>query len=331
MDPPVVRIAFGSCMHQAKPQPFWRTVASLDPHRFVMLGDGIYPDAESHANVIESLERAYGTASEISELARFRSQVPVTAIWDDNDFGGSDIGGEFPQKLRSRELFLRFWASDRERIQRARKSGIYGLWEWGSVERRTQLIVPDLRYNRSEWVQQEPEHRSTLARSGYGPYRSVSSPDATMLGEVQWAWLEACLRRPAELRILASSIQFVPTHRGWESWWNFPLERQKFLSLLRDSKASGLILISGDTHYGELSCLEEAPYPLWELTASGLTETWPRPGANRYRVGKAHPQTNFGVLHINWLRAEPEIVLELRETAGGILIQQAIPLRQLQA
>ena len=34
-------------------------------------------------------------------------------------------------------------------------------------------------------------------------------PSKTMLGDAQWAWLENELKRPAELRLIVSSIQVL--------------------------------------------------------------------------------------------------------------------------
>ena len=329
-DPGILRIAFGSCMHQNKPQAFWKKIAALQPHRFVMLGDGVYPLRESPRHIIEDLQQAYAVAARSRELSAFRAQVPISAIWDDNDFGGSDSGKSFAHKLASRKMFLDFWVgSDAERRIRERPSGIYALWEWGSAQRRTQLIVPDLRYSRSEWVAQSIGKKLARLASGFGPY-GLQGEDTTMLGEQQWLWLEECLRRPARLRILASSLPFAASARGWESWANMPHERQRLLALVKQTGAGGIIVVSGDTHYGELSRLDEGPYPLWDLTASGLTEFWPKPGLNQHRVGPAFGRTNFGLLQVNWREPDPEVLLELRTTGGDILIQKAIPLSTLQ-
>lgn len=48
-------------------------------------------------------------------------------------------------------------------------------------------------------------------------------------------WLERTLDRPAELRIIASSIQVLASHHGWESWANFPHERNRLLSLVGEA------------------------------------------------------------------------------------------------
>lgn len=332
IDPAVLKIAFGSCVSQRKDQSVWSQILAHSPRAFLMMGDGVYPDQEREdLAVLESIESAYRQASTRTELSNFRKQVPTIAIWDDNDYGGSDIGASFGHKRRSKDLFLNFWTSPEERKIRDRESGIYGLWEFASEAHRTQIIVLDLRYCRSEWAQSESEYVEMLRASGFGPYITNKSSDASMLGETQWRWLEHCLRRPARVRLLVSSIQCVPEGRGWESWSNFPAEKTKLLNLIRDTHAEGLVILSGDTHYAEISRLDDSVvgYPLWEATSSGLTEMWPTPGPNPQRIGPAYAETNFGIVHINWVRDRPMVVLEIYSANGKRLRQQSIMLDSL--
>jgi alkaline phosphatase D len=61
-------------------------------------------------------------------------------------------------------------------------------------------------------------------------------PTKTILGEVQWKWLEERLKEPADLRIIGSSIQFSHEYNGWESWTNFPRELLKMVDLIKSTK-----------------------------------------------------------------------------------------------
>ncbi len=332
IDSAVFKVAFGSCVSQRKEQSVWSEILTHEPQAFIMMGDGIYPEHEgANRPVLEQIEAAYKQAASRTELRQFRDQVPVIAIWDDNDYGGSDIGATFEHKSRSKELFLNFWASREERRVRDREYGIYGLWEFGSGERRTQIIVPDLRFRRSEWAHTEDGYIEMLRASGFGPYAASTAADVSMLGKEQWTWLEECLRRPARVRLLVSSIQCVPEGRGWESWSNFPVEKARLLSLIHDTRAEGLVILSGDSHYAEISKLENSAvgYPLWEATSSGLTEMWPTPGPNPHRVGVAYPETNFGIVHVNWTSNRPMIVFEIYSAGGVRLRQQSVLLDSL--
>ncbi len=57
---------------------------------------------------------------------------------------------------------------------------------------------------------------------------------ARVLSNEQWKWLEAELKKPAELRIIVSSIQILADDHGFEKWGNFPLERKKFLDTIKN-------------------------------------------------------------------------------------------------
>jgi hypothetical protein len=72
--------------------------------------------------------------------------------------------------------------------------------------------------------------------AGKGPY-GVDDGDGTLLSAVQWRWLEELPTRPAGLRIVASSIQVLASHHGYESWANFPHERERLLSLVSQARA----------------------------------------------------------------------------------------------
>ena len=108
-----------------------------------------------------------------------------------------------------------------------------------------------------------------------------------MLGDAQWAWLEAALRRPADVRLVVSSVQLAATGHGWECWNMLPLERDRFVRLLATvgsetggRRGNGVIVLSGDRHVGGIYTLNDtddggaAPYPLWEATGSAWTHSY---------------------------------------------------------
>jgi alkaline phosphatase D len=172
-----------------------------------------------------------------------------------------------------------------------------------------------------------------------------TDPGATVLGEAQWAWFERRLREAAEVRVVVSSIQFVPTEHGSEKWGNFPQERTRFLELLRRTRATGVVVISGDRHLAELSMLTPengAPYPLYDLTSSGFNLPMPKnlpsgkatpekpqpkkPQPNRYRLHeRPYTGSNFGLLRITWDGPEPSLRLEIRGLEGEVALSRDIP------
>lgn len=330
----VTRIAFGSCLKPDKPQPIWAAVEAAKPELFVFLGDNMYADTEDPAVLREKYEELGRSPG----LTGLRARTPVVATWDDHDYGDNDVGAEYPLKELSRQLFLDFWGEP-DASPRRDRDGIYTSYRFGPPGQRLQLILLDLRYNRTPLLLQT-RHESyqeygEWARGHYaegepvpGPYARNPDPAASMLGERQWAWLEQELRKPADLRIIGSSLQVLADFSGWEAWVNFAHDHQRLIQLIRDTRAEGVLFISGDTHYGELSRLDvNVPYPLFDLTSSGLTETWHVPVPNALRQGGPFPEANFGLIEVDW--QQRQVTLSLRSAENRLLLTTQMGLNSL--
>ncbi len=334
-DRPLSRIAFGSCAKQDKEQPIWDAVLAAKPDVFVFLGDNIYGDTRDMA----VLRAKYAQLAAKPGFKKLRATTPTLAIWDDHDFGEDDAGVEYPMKEESRRIFLDFWKEPSD-SPRWHRDGIYTSHVFGPPGRRVQIIMPDLRFNRTpltaldlgpmKYEQWEAAKRAAAVPVP-GPYARSPEQHATMLGERQWRWLEEQFEVPAEVRIFASSLQVLADFPGWEAWINYARDHQRLLELIRRTRASGVIFISGDTHYAELSRLDaNVPYPLWDLTSSGLTEVWPVDVPNANRVGTHLREQNFGLIEIDWSTPVPNVFLTARDVRGNTRIEQRLSLSELQ-
>ncbi len=271
---------------------------------------------------------------------RLRETIPLLATWDDHDYGEDDAGAGYPMKEQSRRIFLEFWGepADSPRWQR---DGIYTSYVFGPAGRRVQIILPDLRYNRTPITKIDlagakyEDWAKAKERAGMpvpGPYVRDPEPSATMLGEPQWTWLEQQLEVQADIRIIASSLQVLADLPGWEAWINYARDHQRLIELIRRKNASGVVFISGDTHYGELSRLDvNVPYTFWDLTSSGLTEVWPVVPPNANRIGEVLREANFGVIEIDWNAPDPRVGLQVRDASGRARIEHELLLSALSA
>lgn len=330
------RIAFGSCVHQDRPQPIWDDVLATRPDLFLFLGDNIYGDTRELA----VLEREYAKLAAQPGFQRLRAATKVMATWDDHDYGENDAGAEFPMKEPFRQAFLRFWGEP-EGSPRWQRDGVYTSTVFGPPGRRVQVILLDLRYNRTpitrhlafpddaryeRWVRRE----AARGRPVPGPYARNPDTAASMLGERQWAWLHEQLRQPAELRLIGSSLQVLADFTGWEAWANFPHDQARLFDAIRRADARGVLFLSGDMHYGELSRLDvNVPYPFWDLTSSGLTEVWHLAVPNALRVGEAQHAANFGLVEVDWTNRR--VALSVRGLGGGVLLSHELPIDALAA
>ncbi|WP_321393486.1 alkaline phosphatase D family protein [Emcibacter sp.] len=323
---PLSRILFGSCCHQDKPQPIWDPILKLEPELFIFLGDNIYGDTRDMSELKAKYDK------QAKNFARLRDKTPTVAIWDDHDFGENDAGKDYPFRDQSKELFFDFWKEPASSPRRRDGDGIYGSYLFGPEEQRIQVILPDLRYNRDSLrtvTTREAYRERDLV--GFGPYLPIKEDEKTMLGAAQWAWLEEQLQVPAKIRLIGSSLQFLSSQPGWECWSNFPHERKRIFELIEKHRAEGVIFLSGDTHWAELSCqTDNVPYPVWDLTSSGLTETWPNVSPNVYRWNdQSFAGQNFGGIYIDWEQDDPMIVMEVRDVSGNRVLQHSILLSSL--
>ncbi|HSA81247.1 MAG TPA: alkaline phosphatase D family protein [Geminicoccaceae bacterium] len=318
--PPLTRIAFGSCVHQDRPQPIWDAILAWRPELFVFAGDNVYGDLAPGA--ASRLEDAYAKAAEIEGYRALRAQVPVLATWDDHDYGHNDAGGDFPYREEAKALFLDFWEIPADDPRRSRE-GIYHAQIFGPAGMRLQVILLDTRSFRSPLT-------PTDQHGAPGKERYVPDPDPakTMLGAAQWAWLRAQLQEPAELRLIVSSVQVLAEGHGWERWGNLPRERERLLDLIAANGANGVIFLSGDRHVGGLYRRPGAPYALYEITSSGLNMFYAAAReAGPLRLGQVYGRENFGTIDIDWWAGE--VMLSVRALNGEPVRRTVIALAAL--
>lgn len=296
-------IAFGADADQKSPQPIWDSIIATNPDLFLFLGDNVYIDSTE-----ESVMRAaYAMLGSVPGFRRMReSAVPIMATWDDHDYGEDDAGSEFPAKEISQQVFLDFFGEPLSSPRRTRE-GIYNARIFGEEGRRVQVIALDTRYFRT---------------------------DKTMLGEDQWSWLEAELARPAELRIIMSSIQFITRDNAWENWTNVKGERTRFIELIIKTGAEGVLFVSGDRHIGELAVMNAGiGYPLFDLTTGSLNKVPKRIPSekNLHRIEDyPAPTESFGLITLEWgVLSGPHVLLEIKDLGGASIIRRKIPLRML--
>ena len=309
--PALERIVLGSCLVQTRAHPALDVAIERDPDLVLFLGDNVYADSPRESVI----RRSYETLGRSDLFSELRSGAPMLAIWDDHDYGANDSGREFGAKAESERIFEEFWdvhSAVRER------PGIYQVAEFDSDGRTVQIILLDTRFFRTGLTRARPR------LPGKGPY-GTDDGSGSILGVEQWRWLEQVLAVPADLRIVASSIQVLAEHHGWESWSNFPSEQERLIGLLAAS-GSPTLFVSGDRHFSEVSrrvpVHPDVQFAMTEITASSINRRYPaaEPTANRYRVGDYFLDSNITELDISWpvLASPPLITARVFDAAGAI-------------
>ncbi len=296
----LTRIGVGSCNSEMRSQHMWAEILKTDPQAFLLIGDNVYGDTGWDGDAgLATLRQSYATQASHPEFARFRAAVPMLTSWDDHDYGFNDGGGDFAFKGWAETIYETFWGSPQEVRERP---GIYESRMVGPEGQRVQFIMLDTRYFRSDLARMPySEERPPL-----GPYEPTDAEGATVLGAAQWAWLAQELAKPADLRVLVSSIQVITEAHNYESWENMPAERTRLLDMLSGRSGGGLVMLTGDRHAGGIYTMEHGGETFWELTSSSLNLAFNDTASNTARepdparVTDFISEENFGLVDIDW-------------------------------
>lgn len=319
-------IGFGSCGHEDHPLPVFEVINKHNPDLFIFLGDNIYGDTD----VMDTLKAKYNRLAAHNEFQKLRENTEILAIWDDHDFGRNDAGRHYPFKKESKEIFMDFWGESKN-SERRNHEGIYDVTYRTDGNKTLQIILLDnrtFRDNLKPYGGEQKENKSYFYELDYSPH---TSKDSTLLGETQWRWLENVLQQPADVRLICSGSQFSIAYNGYEAWANFPHEQQRMLDLISKTRAKGVLFLSGDVHYAELSKLENPKtYPVYDVTASGLSSTWHFATPNKNRIEGPVMDNHFGKLSFFWDESPVRIKAEVIDVKNNSRFEYEIFLDELE-
>ena len=303
---PLTTIAFGSCDNQYIQPKLWKEVNVVKPQLWIWGGDIVYGDTYN----MDTLRHKYAVQKNQPGYKELVTYAAVTGVYDDHDYGLNDGGKEYERRRESRDILLDFLNIPADDATRKREGG-YSSRVYGPKGKQIKVINLDTRYFRDAL---ERENYTNAAGITESRYKRIAGRD--ILGEEQWQWLEKEIRSKAAITIINSSIQLIASDHRFEKWANFPTAQQRFYDLVAASGQQGVFVISGDRHIAELSALQipGMQYPLYDITSSGLTHTWPayREEPNVHRNGKLIAQKNFGVIHIDWSGKKPKVSVEIQ-------------------
>ena len=289
-----IKIGLGSCLDQDYPQPIWQSIKKEDLNYFIFLGDNVYGDTRYGS--LRKMKSAYDKQKKV--LPDFLNDISIFSIWDDHDFGINDGGADYRFKRQAQELYLDFWEITKD-DDRSNREGIYFSKNEIFFDKKFKFIFLDTRFFRSKLKGKKSNYIENI------------EPDATILGNAQWTWLENELKSDFDFLFIFSSIQIIAKDHRFEKWSNFPIERAKLFELLEKFNDK-TILFSGDRHRAGIY----RKNGIIEVTSSSMN----KPGSSfsetdSYLIGKTYTQENYGVLEI----LENTIHIKIKDIKGNTL------------
>ncbi|MFD1614753.1 alkaline phosphatase D family protein [Gelatiniphilus marinus] len=323
----ITKIAFGSCGYQNHDLPIFNNVVNHNADFFIFLGDNIYGDTKN----MDTLKFKYNLLGTKPTYQNLKKNTTILATWDDHDFGWNDAGKEYPFKEESKDIFLDFFEEPESSSRRTHK-GIYHSYMYDYEENKLQIILLDGRTFRDSLLPYNGEMDHDKRFSFYGKdYAPHTTKNATLLGEDQWIWLEKELQKPADIRIIGTGTQFGIEWNGYEAWANFPYEQKRMLNLIKSTKANGVVFISGDVHYSEISKLETDFYPIYDFTSSGLSSTWHYATPNKNRIEGPVMENHFGLITIDWDKDDTNLLMETWDINNNQRFEYTVKLKSITA
>jgi len=283
-------IALGSCAEQDKTQSVWNAISRKAPDLFIFMGDNVYIDSADPGD----MKTAYSMLLNNANFSKFRKKTPIIGVWDDHDYGLSDGGKTFTGKIEAKSAYVNFFDYPELKQIEGVDRGIYHSKELSINDKKIQIILLDTRWFR-DGIQKSFLNKKQRKKLNIGPYQPSWNENKTLLGEKQWDWLRAELRKSYDFRIIVSSIQIIPEYTGWESWANLPIERKRLLDMVYDF-TDNTVFVSGDVHRAEISKLKYKDKTFIEITSSGLASRIYPAAPNKHRVKDAVISENFATI-----------------------------------
>ncbi len=290
-------VAFGSCArYQRDPvQPIWNTVSNFAPHLFFWLGDNMYGDSLEPTILAEEYRRA----RDVPNLRPVNRKVPQLAVWDDHDYGLNDHDRTNPIKDEALAVFQQYWPNPSYGLPDA--PGVFFSYSYGGVD----FFFLDCRYYRD-------------------PNDAPDTPDKTFLGAKQLQWLKDELKSSdGVFKVLVSGSGWTSAKgEGGDSWAAFLHERNALFEFIRTNDIRGVVLLSGDTHVGELNAIpwsEKGGYDFYDLVSSPLaqaaSDNW-RTRNPEVRLRPGFEKPNVGILSFDLTRI-PTLTFNLYDAEGN--------------
>lgn len=321
-DPPPFTLATGSCAYVNEPEydrpgkPYgsdyqiFTSIYQKKPDLMLWLGDNTYYREPDWATRTGMLHR-YTHDRSLPELQPLLASAHHYAIWDDHDYGPDNSDGAWVYKETAWEVFRAFWGNPTFGLPGQKGCTTY--FQYHDVD----FFLLDDRYFRTA--------------------NRCSTCERTLLGQAQIDWLIAGLANSrAPFKIVAVGGQFLSTSRNGETYSNFfPAERDTILSRIERENIKGVVFLTGDQHFTELSALQNARGNwVYDLTASSLTAGAFTDAAtktqNSLRVeGTVAGQHNFALLRFSGPRTDRQLEIAVHDANGQELWKKILKANEL--
>lgn len=308
-DPPEFTFTAGSCFY-VNEEPYDRpgrpygggyeivsSIHKVSPDFMIWLGDNYYLREADWFSKTGYHKRATHTRS-LPPLQPLLASTHHFATWDDHDYGPNDSDRTWKLKNTAVETFNTFWANPPFDIDLG--GGITNYFQWADCD----FYILDNRY-----------------------HKSPNSQPGVVLGDRQIDWLKSMLlESKGSFKFICVGGMFLSSAARFENFaLAAPGEREELIKFIQDKEIKGVIFLTGDRHFAELSLLEEdGKVNIYDFTTSPLTagpaSAFAREEQNENRVpGTAFYDRNFAEISVKGDIKNRIVILSLKNSNGEII------------
>ncbi len=341
-------VGFGSCAYinqdgynrESSSRPYgagyeiFESIYEVDPDIFIWLGDNIYlrePDWTSRTGIYQR----WTHDRSIPHLRPMLANIIQYATWDDHDYGPNNAGWNFWNKAETTAAFTLFYGNPSAGLPEL--PGIFTFFNWGDVN----FYITD---NRT--------YRTPNQVSSEGSDRPRS-----LLGREQVDWLVDSMKYrdgqgqhrrsyPVNFNVVCLGNQMFAL-QSTDNYSHYTEEWDYLITRIIEEGINGVIFLSGDVHYGDVSkrtfrggkdiALSKpagrsgGTYTFLDITSSPLTSgSWSGPDLDRNpyrhdifpgemdRVG----QRNFATMSFTGPLDDRKMAISFYDTEGNLLNQK---------
>jgi alkaline phosphatase D len=220
----------------------YRHMARSNAEFMLWLGDNIYYLGKDYKSYDNMFARNIEVRSKFKLMRSFLAAQPNYAIWDDHDYGWNDADKKFPLKDSSLKVFRGFWPN--------------------TYENEVKQTYFTFRYSDADFFMTDGRWFRDTPGDTAGDF----------LGAEQLQWLKnKLLKSEATFKFICIGSQVINDNQHGESYAHYPIERNKLLDYIVDNNIKGVIFMTGDKHYTELSKRDWHGYTIYDFTSSPIS------------------------------------------------------------
>lgn len=264
-----LRFGIASCANYQ--QGYFNAYATMalrnDLDAVLFLGDYIYEYAEGGYGYSKAVDRGHEPKGEIVTLSDYRIRYsfyrldadlrrlhqlhPFIGIWDDHETandswpGGAEnhnpsTEGDWQLRKIAGEKAYFEWLPIREQSVQGK---IYRTINYGDL---CEIFMLDTRLEGRD----KPLGSKDTNSKAIDTVEWIS-PNRTLLGTTQYAWLTQSLKSSkSQWKVLANQVMMMPLSgfTNLDSWDGYPAEREKLLRFIKNNSITNTIVVTGDIH-----------------------------------------------------------------------------------